>query len=249
MQSDWLLISRRACASSLPLGRAPKAPLALLPTAQAICAACWQIVGESCALEYPCLLSFQIWACPEPSRILKTCIYWFHIAEVRWKIPKVSSQISQRHDSVLFLGEVKYCGQKNGQRLLWSYGLRAPVTLLIHSEEATMDGQWYWQYTTSRWSSWDGFCVLHHGIWNPGFRGAGPLRSGRFVHLGCGPYKIVKPNDDVDVSNSSVPFLPLADVRDFYRLARKHSRQGRMIIGSKPPPLGSWRSNNQDQLR
>ena len=51
--------------------------------------------------------------------------------------------------------------------------------------------------------------------------------------------KIVKPNDDVDVSNSSVPFLPLADVRDFYRLARKHSRQGRMIIGSKPPPLGS----------
>ena len=45
MQSVWPLISRRACASSLPLGRAPKAPVVLLPMAQAICAA-WQIRAE-----------------------------------------------------------------------------------------------------------------------------------------------------------------------------------------------------------
>ena len=48
----------------------------------------------------------------------------------------------------------------------------------------------------------------------PGFHGAGTLRSGRFVHLGCGPHKIVKPNDGVHMSNFSVPFLPGADVRD-----------------------------------
>ena len=49
--------------------------------------------------------------------------------------------------------------------LKWNmgYGLRAPVTPLIHSEEATMDAPVVLTvYTTSRWSPWDGavLCIM-----------------------------------------------------------------------------------------